>query len=489
MRTAEPGSENRLRGVWDHTAGAHRTPDAGPGPRPYLRRMSVSPAPQTRRQLSHSHPRVLIAGGGVSGVEAALALRAYAGATVAIELIAPEDAFTYRPLTVAEPFGYEQALRLPLAELERTHAVVHRRAALEAVKAPTHEVVLDSGETLPYQALVVATGARPEAWLAGSLCFTGAPAVEPMRRLLARLAAGDVQDLCFAAPPGAWTLPLYELALLTAGWCADHGVIGTRLVLVTPEAEPLDAFGTAAAHLVRNLLGDRGIRCVTEDAATAWDGRHLRLASGALVPADAVISVPVLRHGPMPGLPIDGDGFIPVDEHARVRGVDDVYATGDATDQPIKQGGLAAQQADVAAATIAQGLGLPIKPEPFRPVLRGLLLGGVGAAFLRRAFDAPSEASFEALWWPPTKVAGRHLGPYLADHHRPGGARGLEDTSAAARDRAELRRIALELAQAEAEWGDVRMALRWLRTREWLDGTLTPEMRELRADWRAQSTG
>src|SRR5699024_6223966 len=115
------------------------------------------------------------------------------------------------------------------------------------------------------------------------------------------------------------------------------------------------------------------------------------------------------------GLPADASGFIPVDEHAAVRGLRDVYAVGDVTDQPLKQGGLAAQQADAAASAIAHALGAPVRPEPFRPVLRGLLLSGVGAAFLRRAADGGSEASFGALWWPPTKVAGRHLGPFLAD--------------------------------------------------------------------------
>src|SRR5206468_8634926 len=95
-----------------------------------------------------------------------------------------------------------------------------------------------------------------------------------------------------------------------------------------------------------------------------------------------------------------------------------VYAAGNGTDFPIKQGGIAAQQTDAMAESIAARFGLPIEPQPFRPVLRGLMLNGLGPTYLRsdisgRAGDN-SDAGGEALWWPPAKIAGRHLAPYLA---------------------------------------------------------------------------
>ena len=49
--------------------------------------------------------RVVIAGGGVAGLEAMLALRELAGDRVDIELLSPSDEFVYRPMLVAEPFG------------------------------------------------------------------------------------------------------------------------------------------------------------------------------------------------------------------------------------------------------------------------------------------------------------------------------------------------------------------------------------------------
>src|SRR4051794_6691435 len=172
-----------------------------------------------------SHPTVAIAGGGGGGVEAALALRAFAGTGVGIELIAPEDEFVFRPLTVAEPFGYERALRMPLSRLERTHAVRRRRDRLVAVRPALRELDLASGETCHYDALILATGARPEAWLPGSLCFAGRHGVRELRALLQRVADGEVDRLAFVTPTDAWTLPAYELALLTASWCADRGIM------------------------------------------------------------------------------------------------------------------------------------------------------------------------------------------------------------------------------------------------------------------------
>jgi CBS domain-containing protein len=82
----------------------------------------------------------------------------------------------------------------------------------------------------------------------------------------------------------------------------------------------------------------------------------------------------------------------------------------------VKHGGIAALQADAAAEAIARDTGVPIEPRPFRPLLRGLLLTGGAGRFLRHDPEAEdgTTASTEPLWWPPAKIAGRHLAPYLA---------------------------------------------------------------------------
>ena len=84
-----------------------------------------------------------------------------------------------------------------------------------------------------------------------------------------------------------------------------------------------------------------------------------------------MIALPRLRGRRIAGLPCDDDGFIPIDEHARVAGVPGVYAAGDITAGPIKQGGLAAQQADAAAEAIAAEAGAELTPAPTAPSSAG----------------------------------------------------------------------------------------------------------------------
>ena len=94
-----------------------------------------------------------------------------------------------------------------------------------------------------------------------------------------------------------------------------------------------------------------------------------------------------------------------------------MYAAGDLTNFPIKQGGLAAQQADAAAEAIAAASGVEITPTPFTPVLRGLLLTGLTPRYMRAEVGTnESELDTEPLWWPPGKIVGRHLAPFLASH-------------------------------------------------------------------------
>jgi hypothetical protein len=61
-------------------------------------------------------------------------------------------------------------------------------------------------------------------------------------------------------------------------------------------------------------------------------------------------------------------------------------------------------------------VGADVEPQPFRPVLRGVVLTGRGSAWIRRELegrDTEGDVQRHALWWPPTKIAGRYLAPYL----------------------------------------------------------------------------
>jgi sulfide:quinone oxidoreductase len=133
-----------------------------------------------------------------------------------------------------------------------------------------------------------------------------------------------------------------------------------------------------------------------------------------------VVALPRLEGPRIPGIPQDADGFIATDLSGRVHGLASVYAAGDITQFPIKQGGIAAQQADAVAEVIAAQAGAVVQPHRFQPVLRGLLLTGGAPRYLRSEPHGgqgdTSTVSDEPLWWPPGKIVGRYLAPFLASH-------------------------------------------------------------------------
>jgi len=365
---------------------------------------------------SRKPQQVLIAGAGVAGLEAALALQALAAGEVSVELVAPEAEFTYRPLAVTEPFRVGEVKRFPLQKLTEAAGARLRTGSLAAVDAERKVVTLENGQELGYDILLLALGARPREAVAGALTFRGPQDGPALSALLEKTTAGEIHRIAFAVPTGAsWPLPLYELALLTAEYMSAHGTRGVEILLATPEDHPLSLFGPAASEAVSELLASREIQVETSVTPVLFEEGVLRLAAQRPIAVDAVVALPQLEGPRLPGVPHDEHGFVPTDEYGWVVGLTDVYAAGDLSQFPLKQGGTATQQADAAASSIAADAGAAVKPEPFRPVLRGLLLTGFVPRFLRaEATGAHSVVDTEPLWWPPAKIVGRYLTPFLA---------------------------------------------------------------------------
>jgi sulfide:quinone oxidoreductase len=361
---------------------------------------------------------VLVAGAGVAGLEVALALQALAAEFVSVQLVAPETEFTYRPLAVAEPFRVGEVRRFPLEPLARAAGSQLRRGTLTTVASERKLVTLNDEVELGYDVLVLTLGARPREAIAGALTFCGAQEGPELAELLDRATSGQLRRIVFALPAAAtWPLPLYELALLTAEYLTDHTTTAVEIVLATPEDRPLALFGPEASDAIRELLEIRGVRLEASVVPIGWDEGVLHLAGDKRIDADAVVALPKLEGPPVAGLPQDAAGFVPTDEFGWVLGLIDVYAAGDLTQFPVKQGGIAAQQADAVASAIAADAGATVKPTAFKPVLRGLLLTGRTPRFLRsRMGTSHSLADTEPLWWPPAKIVGRYLTPFLAEH-------------------------------------------------------------------------
>jgi sulfide:quinone oxidoreductase len=441
------------------------------------------------------HNHVLIAGGGVAGLEAMLALAALAPDLVEVRLISSGPEFVYRPLLVAEPFGVAQALRLDLRRAAEDAGASYASGTLASVDPAGRTVETASGETYGYDLLLVATGANPIEAIPGALTFGGNEERMGLGAVLAAFGRRGHERIAFVVPPGvSWSIAAYELALLTAAERDARRLHGTQISLVTHEGAPLEVFGASASQLVGSRLSEAGVSLRTGERAHRVIDRRLRLESGAELEPAAVVALPALRVPRIPGLPQRSGGFVQTDVSMRVAGLEHVWAAGDATWFPVKQGGLAAQQADVAARGIAAAAGAHVPVEPFEPVLRAALITAGAPEFLRVHLPSRGQADDSAgrsLWWPPVKVAGTYLGPYLARSlgEDPGGEElvdlvSQEDGRADEAEHSQALALVLSAADADAEVGDFRGALRWLAFAEELDFVIPASYVARRFEWR-----
>lgn len=442
--------------------------------------------------------QVLIAGGGVAAVEALLALRAVAPDRVRPTLMAPDPIFRYRPLSVAQPFGLGVPRGFDLAEMALANGSSFVGEALSGVDPEERRARTAGGGSVPYDALLVAIGAQAGTTIPGAVAFWDTADRGAYRDVLAELEAGTHRRLAFAVPDNvAWPLGLYELALLTGARVSELGLEGVELTLVTSEPRPLAIFGERASEVVGDLLRKSGVNVRLGVRPTGFTGEELSVRTGEPIPCDRVVSLPIPEVPRIAGLPQDERGFIPVDRFGKVLGLERVFAAGDATAFPVKQGGLATQAADSAASAIAELAGADVEAQPFQPVLRGALLTEWGPRYLRaRSQGLTGAASKSTLWWPPAKIAGRYLAPYLAaragykasgqplrDLQPPPG----EDPADTEAGHEDVVGMALASAEVDARERDFPGALRWLEVAEDLELYLPREYELKREEWKALS--
>ena len=381
-----------------------------------------------------SELRVVICGGGIAAVEGLLHLRRLAGSSVGVKLIAPNEELVYRPMAVREPFAFGAPRRYPLRRIARDNDAEWIKDSLAWVDPEARVVVTGTGESVQFDALLVAVGGRPvEPYRPERVTtFRDAEADATYHGIIQDVEQGYTHSLVFIQPVGpVWPLPLYELALMTAERAQSMDVRNFSATIVTPERRPLAVFGPAVADVVSDRLEAAGITVHADSLAKVpAKQRVLVEPQGVELRPDRIITMPRIAGPSIRGLAGGGaSGFIPIDKHCSVPGTRGcIFAAGDAVNYPIKHGGLGTQMADVAAAAIAKLAGAVDSAPAFNPVIRGKLLTGsdpvymtahpLGSeSFASEVFDSPP-------WWPADdKVIAAELGRYLA------GLEGLPEVS------------------------------------------------------------
>jgi sulfide:quinone oxidoreductase len=367
---------------------------------------------------SHNKLRVLIVGGGVAALETALALRELAPEQTTTTVLAPNEEFIYRPMTVREPFAYAAAHRYPLAQIAADIGVELRAGELAWVEPDKHVLHTKADQAIEYDALVLGLGARAVPRYEHAITIDDRCLDETLHGLIQDIEGGYVDSVAFVSPGRMpWQLPMYELALMTAGRAFDMNV-ELATTIVTPEDSPLAVFGPAASSAVAQRLERAHIQTITSAYAEIPRAGEVVVNPGDRhLHVKRVVALPELYGPAVRGLPSAEHGFIRVDPYGRVRDIDGVYAAGDAIDFPIKHGGIGSQQADAVAESIAALAGAPVTPEPFNPVIHGMLLTDDKPLYLTAKITGGhgfvSEVSDEPTWQPPGKIAAKYLAPYL----------------------------------------------------------------------------
>ena len=372
------------------------------------------------------HPeklRVIIAGGGVAALETALALGDLASDRTDVTVLAPNAELVYRPMTVREPFAYGSARRYPLAPIVEQAGAKLLADELVWVEPASQRIHTKSGEPLEYDALVLALGAKASQRYTHALTIDDRHLDETLQGLIQDVEGGYLRSVAFVSPGRmAWPLPLYELALMTAGRAYDMGV-ELSVTIVTPEDAPLAIFGTAVSDAVSELLEKAGIQEINSAyAEIPTQGQVVINPGDRRLQVDRAVALPELYGPSVRGIPLGEHGFIPVDPYGQVPDVGPIYAAGDATAFAIKHGGIASEQADTVALAVAALAGAPVTPVHFDPVIHGMLLTNAKPLYLTAKITGghgfSSEVGDTPTWSPPSKIAAKYLAPCLEEYDR-----------------------------------------------------------------------
>lgn len=275
--------------------------------------------------------RIVVAGGGIAGVEAALTL-AHGLRDADVTLLA-HGRELWRTPDLVDAALEEPELRhdVPLADVVAGAPITVRCADLRHVDVDRRVAVTTDGE-LRYDELVVAPGAR-------ALPTQGLPLRTPAHATVLR----GVLDARFellrhprerasvvirAAADNAWAPPAYELAALIARRGRAHGLtVGRRLTvtIVSAELTPFGWFEPHVADIVVDELRSLGVELAVGVPESRFDD----------LPGDVTIDIGPLQARAVEGLPrLAASGWYEVDHAGRVH--DHEFVVGDAVGTGFK---------------------------------------------------------------------------------------------------------------------------------------------------------
>lgn len=373
--------------------------------------------------------RVVIVGGGLAGLEAALYLRERLHDKVHVTMVADSETFVFRPFLAYVPFGLDpQSIQLDLTAIAARHGIQFHTGHVERVE-PARKLVHAGAQSYVFDYAILATGAavvrESTPGLRRGHTLWDEAAMLALRRALQKLveqaADGTSSRIVFLVPPScAWSGPLYEMALMTAAWLRRHETRrDVELALVTAEPTFIEALGSSMHAAMADELAKYHITAATGRHPARIEAGRIVFESGPDEPFDILVNGAVQKgSGPREGIAVDQRGFYRTHEATRQSLTsDDIYAVGDGSDYPVKQGFLALLQADTAAEHIASRI-LDVPPEFTFAPSTFWMMDELGATLLAHGLYREEVDEVESL--PEGRLSRLEVMGYLPKHSRLG---------------------------------------------------------------------
>ncbi len=299
--------------------------------------------------------RIVILGAGTGGTLTANRLRkALSAETTSIICIDQDDRHVYQPGLLFVPFGLTQSEDIVRPRSRQIHRGVELKTdVVEEVNLQSQIVHLKNGDDVPYDVLVVASGAvlAPEetpaltgpGWMEKVFTFYTPEGAAALQSALATFEGGRLVVNVVEMPVKCPVAPL-EFCFLADWYFRERGI---REDVTMTFVTPLDAAFTTpiAAKRLGGMLSERDIELVTEFNTGEVDGVAGRLISydEREVPFDLAVVIPVHNGASYvtksPGLG-DALGFVATNKHTlQSLASPNVFAIGDATSIPISKAG------------------------------------------------------------------------------------------------------------------------------------------------------
>jgi sulfide:quinone oxidoreductase len=350
---------------------------------------------------------LVVVGGGTGGTLAAnlfvkqLHNEVHSGRIQVILISGSEKGHIFQPGYLHIAFSDLEPKKVIHDESELVSSDVHLiQQDAQRLDLKTKEVILTSGQKLPYDYLIVATGSVPDPSIIPGLgnaalnFHTGPEEAEKIRNALEKFDGGHIV-IGIAGVPHKCPPSPNEAAFLLDDYLRKRGIRNkVKVTFVTPYPRPYPA--EPMSKVVTPLFEERGIEVTTFFNVDSVDPakREMYSLEGDSISYDLLIMVPphrganVVRNSGIG----DADGWIPTDKRTmKISGYDAEYAIGDATNIPVSKTGVTAHlEAIVAVKNIVASIRSQAELYKYTGRINCPFEMGSGkAAFVVGSYDMP----------------------------------------------------------------------------------------------------